>query len=298
MWCLTTESLSCDFILCHRHTSLSGSAFTIIHTRKNLCLMVSVYSKQQILQNKCQTYYKFYWHAQKLIQVTCKLLEAIQLNTVARFTCLCHNKFKVLFCLLLCLPSVFCQLTLDPNTANRNLLLSEDKKRVVVVKEEQPYPDHPQRFDSWKQILCSESFTGRCYFEVRWKGSVRIGVAYKRIQRKGDSEECCFGWNDHSWSVLCTSLCVSTWHNNTVSNIKTLPTPDSDRIGVFLDCSAGTVSFYYLPGVVSSIKKIHLHTFHATFTEPLYPAFGFGTSFEFEKDSTLLSSALTLLEVD
>ncbi|XP_013876861.1 stonustoxin subunit beta [Austrofundulus limnaeus] len=192
----------------------------------------------------------------------------------------------------------FFQLTLDQNTANRNLLLSEDKKQVVVVKEKQPYPDHPQRFDSWKQILCSESFTGRCYFEVRWKGTVRIGVTYKRIQRKGDSEECCIGWNDHSWSVLCSSQCFSVWHNNTESNMKTVSAPDSDRIAVFLDWSAGTVSFYALPGVVSSIKKVHLHTFHATFTEPLYPAFSFGTNFEFEKDSTLLSSSVLLLHVD
>ncbi|XP_017259535.2 protein NLRC3 [Kryptolebias marmoratus] len=191
----------------------------------------------------------------------------------------------------------FCELTLDPNTANRNLLLSEDK-HVLVVKQKQQYPDHPERFDSWKQVLCSEGFTGRCYWEVRWKGSVRIGVAYKGIKRKGDSEECCIGRNNHSWSVFCTSLGISVWHNNTQSEIKILPTPDSDRIAVYLDWSAGTVSFYCLPGVVSSIKKIHLHTFQAAFTEPLYPAFGFGQTFEFEKDSTLLSSSVLLLEVD
>ncbi|XP_037550562.1 protein NLRC3-like [Nematolebias whitei] len=192
----------------------------------------------------------------------------------------------------------FRELTLDVNTADRNLSLSELNKRVVVVKEKQPYPDHPQRFDIWKQILCSESFTGRCYWEVRWKGSVRIGVAYKRIKRKGDSEECCIGWNDHSWSLFCTSHSVSVWHNNTLSRRIPVSALDSDRIGVYLDWSAGTVSFYSFPGVVSSIKKDLLHTFQTTFTEPLYPAFGFGQTFEFDKDSTLLSSSVVLLDVE
>uniref|UniRef100_UPI003AAE4AC8 protein NLRC3-like n=1 Tax=Centroberyx gerrardi TaxID=166262 RepID=UPI003AAE4AC8 len=60
-----------------------------------------------------------------------------------------------------------CELTLDPNTANRNLFLSEDNRKVTEVEEEQPYPDHPERFDFWDQLLCRNGLTGRCYWEVK-----------------------------------------------------------------------------------------------------------------------------------
>uniref|UniRef100_UPI003AADE54A ribonuclease inhibitor-like n=1 Tax=Centroberyx gerrardi TaxID=166262 RepID=UPI003AADE54A len=59
-----------------------------------------------------------------------------------------------------------CELTLDPNTANRNLFLSEDNRKVTFVGEEQPYPDHPERFDFCCQLLCRNGLTGRCYWEI------------------------------------------------------------------------------------------------------------------------------------
>ncbi|CAL8241670.1 unnamed protein product, partial [Gadus morhua 'NCC'] len=58
-----------------------------------------------------------------------------------------------------------CELTLDPNTAHRRLSLSEDNRKVTRVEEDQSYPDHPERFDYWRQVLCKEGLTGRCYWE-------------------------------------------------------------------------------------------------------------------------------------
>ncbi|XDV42472.1 hypothetical protein PO909_011128, partial [Leuciscus waleckii] len=60
-----------------------------------------------------------------------------------------------------------CDLTLDPNTAHTLLTLSEENRTVTSVYEDQrqPYPDHPERFDVYKQVLCGESLTGRCYWE-------------------------------------------------------------------------------------------------------------------------------------
>ncbi|PWA29223.1 hypothetical protein CCH79_00006325 [Gambusia affinis] len=183
---------------------------------------------------------------------------------------------------------------LDPNTANRNLVLSPDNKRVEAVKEEQPDPDHPERFDTWKQVLCTDGLTGRCYYEVHWKGTVRIGLSYKGIRREGEDDECCVGGNDQSWALSCSPQGFTAWHNNTPTEIKPLEKTNSNRLGVYLDWSAGTVSFYFLPSIVSSIKKIHLHTFETTFTEPLYVAFGFEQTQELEDES----SAVSLIQVE
>ncbi|CAL8269569.1 unnamed protein product [Gadus morhua 'NCC'] len=58
-----------------------------------------------------------------------------------------------------------CEVTLDPNTVHRELSLSEDNRKVTMAEEDQPYPDHPDRFDSLSQVLGKEALTGRCYWE-------------------------------------------------------------------------------------------------------------------------------------
>lgn len=198
------------------------------------------------------------------------------------------------------LPSDFCKLSLDPKTADRNLSLFSDNTGVMVVKEKQPYTDHPERFESCKQLLCSDALTGRWYWEVQWKGSVNIGVTYRGIKRSGDSDDCCIGWNDQSWSLICTPQSYTAWHNNTATDIDTdrPPPSDSNRVAVYLDWPAGTVSFYSPPHKVSLVKWIHLHTFHSTFTEPVYPAFGFGRMPELGTDSKLSPSSINLLQVE
>ena len=70
-----------------------------------------------------------------------------------------------------------CELTLDPNTANRELSLSEENRKVTRRREEQPYPDHPERFEYRSQVLCREGLSGRCYWEAEWSGrAVAIAV--------------------------------------------------------------------------------------------------------------------------
>uniref|UniRef100_UPI003AADC7AF stonustoxin subunit beta-like n=1 Tax=Centroberyx gerrardi TaxID=166262 RepID=UPI003AADC7AF len=165
-----------------------------------------------------------------------------------------------------------CELTLDPNTANRNLFLSEDNRKVTLVREKQPYLDHPERFDFWKQLLCRNSLTGRCYWEVERKGNVYIGVTYRGIRRRGEGDDCRLGGNEKSWSLFCSDDSCSVWHNNRVVSTGISSSSDSNRVAVYLDWSAGSLSFYR----VSSDSLIHIHTFHSTFTEPLYPGFGFG----------------------
>uniref|UniRef100_A0A3P9NM49 B30.2/SPRY domain-containing protein n=1 Tax=Poecilia reticulata TaxID=8081 RepID=A0A3P9NM49_POERE len=162
-----------------------------------------------------------------------------------------------------------CQLTIDRNTVNRKLKLSEDNRKVTCVMKIQSYPDHPVRFDE-PQLLCRTGLTGRCYWEVEWRGGVFISVSYRRIRRKGSSRDCLFGYNDHSWSLRCCDVYgYYVCHNK----IKTLLSSSSisNRVSVYVDCPAGILSFYR----VSSDSLIHLHTFNTTFTEPLIPGFGF-----------------------
>ncbi|KAM6945700.1 NACHT, LRR and PYD domains-containing protein 3-like [Aplochiton taeniatus] len=163
-----------------------------------------------------------------------------------------------------------CDLTLDPNTANRKLSLSEENRKVTWRKEEQPYPDHPERFDSWTEVLCREGLTGsRWYWEVERRGTVSVGVTYRGISRRGRGGDCLLGYNNKSWVLVCYDNRYSARHNEKIT-VPPLGPAGSTRVGVYLDCPAGTLSFYR----VSSDTLTLLHTFHSTFTQPLYPAFG------------------------
>uniref|UniRef100_A0A3Q1AXR6 B30.2/SPRY domain-containing protein n=1 Tax=Amphiprion ocellaris TaxID=80972 RepID=A0A3Q1AXR6_AMPOC len=160
-----------------------------------------------------------------------------------------------------------CQLTVDTNTVNRELKLSDNNRKVTNVQEDQSYPDHPDRFEYWPQLLCRTGLTGRCYWEVEWRGVVHISVSYRGIRRKGDSDDCLFGSNDQSWSLICSDDAYSVWHNKSQTSISSSSV--SHRVSVYVDVPAGTLSFYR----VSSDSLIHLHTFNTTFTQPLYPGF-------------------------
>ncbi|KAM6909183.1 protein NLRC3-like [Xenentodon cancila] len=164
-----------------------------------------------------------------------------------------------------------CQLTIDTNTVYNCIKLSDINRKMTHVNEYHSYPDHPDRFDSCRQLMCRQSLTGRCYWEVKRSGDVEISVSYRRIRRKGTSGDCRFGGNDHSWSLFCScdgrySVC----HNNRRTSSSSSSSV-SDRVAVYVDVPAGTLSFYS----VSSDRLIHLHTFNTTFTEPLFPGFWF-----------------------
>ncbi|XP_077942444.1 stonustoxin subunit alpha-like [Gasterosteus aculeatus] len=166
-----------------------------------------------------------------------------------------------------------CELTIDTNTVNRKLKLSDNNRKVTYVKEDESYLDHPDRFDIYPQLLCRTGLTGRCYWEVEWRGYIDVSVSYRGIRRKGDSDDCWFGWNDQSWSLSCSDKGYYIRHNKTETRITTSSSSSSGRVAVYVDCPAGSLSFYR----VSSDSVIHLHTFNSTFTEPLYPGFWFGS---------------------
>nr|XP_021324407.1 tripartite motif-containing protein 16 [Danio rerio] len=156
--------------------------------------------------------------------------------------------------------------TLDSNTAQKSLRLSEGNRVVTKKKKPLVLPDHPARFDNFPQVLCRESVCGRCYWEVQWSGSMEISVSYQSISRKERGEKCPFGYNDQSWALYCSGFRCSFWHNSKHTNLPVVSR--LCRIGVYVDHSAGTLSFYSVSDTMSLIHRVH-----TTFTQPLYPGF-------------------------
>ncbi|KAI1897021.1 hypothetical protein AGOR_G00100910 [Albula goreensis] len=190
-----------------------------------------------------------------------------------------------------------CQLTLDPNTAHTYLTLSEGNRKVTNTRgtEKQPYPDHPERFDRWLQVLCRESLSGWCcYWEAEWSvpegGRVCVAVTYKGISRKGDGADCEFGQNKNSWCLFCFKRRYFVCHNKNKPYIPAPPSPyhrvgvcdDDDgegvcvyRVGVCVDRPAGTLSFYS----ISDFDRLTLlYRFHTNFTEHTPLCAGFRVS--------------------
>ncbi|XP_067470334.1 tripartite motif-containing protein 16-like [Thunnus thynnus] len=156
-----------------------------------------------------------------------------------------------------------CNITLDPNTANTYLLLSEGNRKAERTRQEQSYSGHPDRFTNWSQVLSRESLTGRCYWEVkRRRGGVYVAVAYKNISRAGVSKKCAFGFNDKSWMLYCDTNSSTFWFNRTSTPISV---PCSSRVGVYLDHRAGILSFFSISKTMTL-----LHRVQTTFTQPLY----------------------------
>ncbi|XP_014896400.1 tripartite motif-containing protein 16-like isoform X2 [Poecilia latipinna] len=157
------------------------------------------------------------------------------------------------------------EITLDPNTVHNMLLLSDGNRKVTRLEQQQSYPDHPDRFTYYAQVLSRESLTGRCYWEVEIRGegkaTVHVAVSYKNIS-EGRSDECLFGLDDQSWSLYFDTNSYTFYHNNTKTPV---PGPVSSRIGVYLDHRAGILSFYS----VSETMTL-LHRVQTRFTQPLH----------------------------
>ncbi|XP_068582334.1 tripartite motif-containing protein 16-like [Cebidichthys violaceus] len=129
------------------------------------------------------------------------------------------------------------EITLDPNTAYRLLLLSDGNRKATLMSQHQSYSSHPDRFTVCEQVLSRESLTGRCYWEVEWRGKgVDVAVAYKNVSRKENWSECGFGCNDKSWSLRCYKNNFTFSYNKVQTPVSG---PQTSRVGVYLDHSAG-----------------------------------------------------------
>ncbi|KAJ4942704.1 hypothetical protein JOQ06_005221 [Pogonophryne albipinna] len=164
--------------------------------------------------------------------------------------------------------AVACYLTFDPNTANSELHLTEGNRKVTRVWSDHRPTEHPDRFERCPQVLCREGLLDSVYWEVVWSGGADIGVSYNSISRDGDTRSSLLGHSERSWSLECSEGSYTPCHQNDRFRPSS-PQPFTHRVGVYLNWSVGSLSFY----CISQDTMVHLHTFTSTFTEPLYPAF-------------------------
>ncbi|XP_041658883.1 tripartite motif-containing protein 16-like [Cheilinus undulatus] len=150
-------------------------------------------------------------------------------------------------------------LTVDPDTANGLFALSHGGKRVRYVGEIQSYLGDPERFHSF---LSKETLTGRCYWEMKWRGrGLCVAVAYNESSRERSLSDPSFGLDDTSWALSCFDQCYDLGHNGIVTPLRG---PWSTRVGVYLDHSAGVLAFYSISGTPTLLRRIQ-----TTFTQPL-----------------------------
>uniref|UniRef100_A0A672FNK6 Tripartite motif-containing protein 16-like n=1 Tax=Salarias fasciatus TaxID=181472 RepID=A0A672FNK6_SALFA len=160
----------------------------------------------------------------------------------------------------------FSQISLDPNSVNKQLILSDGNRRATYVSRRQTYPSHPDRFMSRSQVLSAEGLTGRHYWEVEWSDfGIYVAVAYQSISRKGDDSE--FGNNDRSWALLCSYGDYQFFHDKTCQSFLS---PWTSRVGVYLDHQEGILSFYRVSVSTPECTMTLLHRVQTTFSEPLH----------------------------
>ncbi len=156
--------------------------------------------------------------------------------------------------------------TLDPDTAHPDLILSDDGKQVRCGDIRQKLPDKPERFNKCVNVLGKEGFSsGRFYFEVQVKGKTEwdLGVARESINRKGTIS---LRPSNGYWSVWLRNGDEYKAGDDPRVSLSLRVKPQ--RVGVFVDYEEGLVSFYDVE------SSSHIYSFTAqSFTENLYPLF-------------------------
>ncbi|XP_067107558.1 E3 ubiquitin-protein ligase TRIM35-like [Osmerus mordax] len=150
--------------------------------------------------------------------------------------------------------------TLDPNTAHPDLILSEDLTSVRLSQTRQQLPDNPERFDYYRRVLGSEGFnSGTHSWDVEVGDSTLwiLGVLAESVQRKGDKLGKCW----RIWFCKGKYTAASSSGPVTVFTVRQNP----QRIRVQLDWDGGKLSFS------DPDRNTHLHTITHTFTERLFP---------------------------
>ncbi|XP_027140600.1 E3 ubiquitin-protein ligase TRIM21 isoform X1 [Larimichthys crocea] len=156
--------------------------------------------------------------------------------------------------------------TLDPDTANPWLILSDDGKQVKLGDVKKNVPDNPERFDPCPNVLAKQSFSsGRFYYEVQVKGKTKwdLGVARESINRKG---KITVSPQDGYWMICLRN--ENEYQAAAGPSVRLSLKSQPEKVGVFVDYEEGLVSFYD----VDAAALIYSFT-GCCFTEKLYPYF-------------------------
>ncbi|XP_066572320.1 E3 ubiquitin-protein ligase TRIM39 [Amia ocellicauda] len=176
-------------------------------------------------------------------------------------------------------------LTFDSATAHKNLKVSEDRRKLRYASIPLRVPATRDRFDSTPAVLASQSFSfGKHYWEVEVGGreSWSVGVVYSGRARQG--RDAALGLDRRSWVLQQSDGEIQALHNGEGILVR----ERCARLGVFLDCDKGLLTFY-------SVDSGHsLHCFKLTFAKPLSPAF----SLSQEKDTNWPLTLCTLMPQD
>uniref|UniRef100_A0A672KHY0 Bloodthirsty-related gene family, member 31 n=1 Tax=Sinocyclocheilus grahami TaxID=75366 RepID=A0A672KHY0_SINGR len=136
----------------------------------------------------------------------------------------------------------YLEVTLDPDTANRYLILSDDGKQVSLGDIKQDVPENPKRFDVGLCVLAKQGFSsGRFYYEVQVKGKTEwsLGVARESINRKG---KFIYTPVNGFWAVILRNDNQYTACESPMLSFSLKVKPEI--VGVFVDYEEGLVSFY------------------------------------------------------
>ncbi|XP_074489692.1 E3 ubiquitin-protein ligase TRIM21-like [Sebastes fasciatus] len=156
--------------------------------------------------------------------------------------------------------------TLDPDTAHPELILSDDGKRVHDSNVKKNLPDNPERFDTGAFVLAKQSFSsGRFYYEVQVKGKIEwdLGVARESINRKGIIIA---APQNGQWSICLRN--ENEYKAFASPGVQLSLKSQPKKVGVFVDYEEGLLSFYD----VDAAALIFSFT-GCSFTEKLYPYF-------------------------
>uniref|UniRef100_G3Q7T7 Tripartite motif containing 39 n=1 Tax=Gasterosteus aculeatus TaxID=69293 RepID=G3Q7T7_GASAC len=164
------------------------------------------------------------------------------------------------------LEETLMDLTLDPQTAHPQLILSDDGKQVKHGDVWKNLPNNPERFSIWSCVLTKQSFSsGRFYFEVQVEGKTRwyLGVIRESVNRKKIIP---LSPQDGYWIICLMNGNKYLAYDDppVVLPLKSGP----QKVGVFVDYGEGVVSFYD----VEAAALIYSFT-GCSFTEKLFPFF-------------------------
>ncbi|XP_066446372.1 E3 ubiquitin/ISG15 ligase TRIM25-like [Eleutherodactylus coqui] len=153
---------------------------------------------------------------------------------------------------------------LDVNTAANYIHISDDQKTATGTQENQNRPETLQRFQEYNQVMSRRGFSaGRHYWdvEISRSGGWMVGMCYPSIDRRG--QQSYIGYNNKSWCLRRSYNKYSVIHDS--KEIRLPHIISCNRVRICLDYGAGRLSFYELCEPIR-----HLHTFTASFTEPLH----------------------------